>query len=523
MALSSGILKLSNELLRDILDQIEADPDKLVSLDRRAYLSQESFRPPPPPSRDQAQDIGSFRLVCRRFANLGAIHQFARVTTRFSRGGFQRLEGIAGSPHIARHVKKFSYMVPYFYVQGRERASDRLSKLRGTFGAGDIDHFTRKANEQYDLVRDQEDSRVLRRALTAFRSLQHVQILRVQDQEDAELLIYIRRAHLQPPIVELQWEAACSHSTKTLGKALLASKSPCSRFSSPMLSPRSAEVLAERAPNSFGPLVQRLTSLELHFDDQTNDLDQKMLELSGLFKTVFDAAHNMQAVHVGFPSHRPLSLRLEDVFHHVKWEKLCAFGIQAWKLDAEEVIGLAERHRDRLRGLRLRDVLLKEGSKWSDVLRFLRDDMTRLDWVSLRRIGYAKHFDEQSAAAGFEIADPPGGTSDSDEEDNNDIGDYSEAASQDDAQMESDDAGQSEEDEDDESGPQAYELGFPGQLEDAQGSTLTTAVTTEGCNGRASTGNSGSSTDDLGDDGIFVSNLQRKEWERWVLRRSRPK
>lgn len=113
-----GILALSNELLRDILDYIEADPKKLVSLDRREYLSQESFKLPPPPSPDEAQTIGSFRLTCRRFSELGAVHQFARVTTRFSRKGLKRLENIAGQDHLAKHVKKFSYMVPFFYVEG---------------------------------------------------------------------------------------------------------------------------------------------------------------------------------------------------------------------------------------------------------------------------------------------------------------------------------------------------------------------------------------------------------------------
>ena len=113
-----GILKLSNELLREILDHIEADPEKLVSLDRRAYLSQESFKPPPPPTRDQAQNISNFRLTSKRFSELGAVHQFARVTTRFSRKGLKRLENIAGQDHLAKHVKKFSYMVPYFYVEG---------------------------------------------------------------------------------------------------------------------------------------------------------------------------------------------------------------------------------------------------------------------------------------------------------------------------------------------------------------------------------------------------------------------
>jgi hypothetical protein len=113
-----GILELSNELLREILDHIESDPEKLISLDRRAYLSQESFKITPPPERDQAQTIANFRLTCKRLSDLGAIHQFARVTTRFSRKGLKRLEAIAGQEHLAKHVRKFSYMVPFFYVEG---------------------------------------------------------------------------------------------------------------------------------------------------------------------------------------------------------------------------------------------------------------------------------------------------------------------------------------------------------------------------------------------------------------------
>lgn len=113
-----GLLDLSNELLVEILGHITSEPDRLVSLDRRDYLSQESFKAPPPPERDQAQTVASFRLTCRRFSQLGVINQFARITTRFSRKGLQRLENIASHEHISRHVKKFSYMVPFFYVEG---------------------------------------------------------------------------------------------------------------------------------------------------------------------------------------------------------------------------------------------------------------------------------------------------------------------------------------------------------------------------------------------------------------------
>ncbi|KAJ9627072.1 hypothetical protein H2203_003533 [Taxawa tesnikishii (nom. ined.)] len=522
---SGGILSLSNELLRDVLDQIAADPDRLVNVDRRAYLSQESFRPPPPPSRDQAEDIGSFRLVCKRFAELGAPHQFGRVTTRFSVKGFERLEAIAEQPHLAKHVKKFSYMVPCFYSEGdastympelhkhetnwrtdRERLNAVLPRLQLRMDYLDLSVFDRKANEQRKIVRTQED---------------HVQILRVQDRDDERLLNLVRHNHELAHLVQLQWAPACMHSAKTIGAALLASHSKTfSRFSSPMLSPVSAVTQAEHPPSSFSRLAERLTCLELHFDDGS-DLESRMQELSSLFKTVFTAAINMEAVHVGFPSHRPLDLPLEALFHDVRWKRLVAFGVQGWRLNADEIIALARRHRDRLKGLRLRDVLLKEGSMWKDVLGFLRDSMLRLDWVSLRRIGYAKYFDEYWAHAGHEIPDdPPGGASESDDDSDMELYEPTDAGHEDsdvDRGTVSDFGGSEDitdsehDDSDDEHGPRAHEMDFP----PLHSPDTPSSVPWCNCNGN----NYPNSVEDLGDDGIFVDNTKRKMWEKWVMRR----
>ena len=115
-----GIQDLSNDLLRDILDQIESNPELTISVDRRAYLSVESFRPPSPPPPPRAQDIGNFRLTCRRFAEAGIPYQFTRIATRFSPAGFERLENICNCPHLARHTRKFSYLIPDFYLKGQE-------------------------------------------------------------------------------------------------------------------------------------------------------------------------------------------------------------------------------------------------------------------------------------------------------------------------------------------------------------------------------------------------------------------
>ncbi|KAL9061150.1 MAG: hypothetical protein Q9162_000295 [Coniocarpon cinnabarinum] len=496
-----GIHTLSNELLREVLNHIEADPDKLVTLDRRAYLSQESFKPPTFPSPDQAHDLGNFRLACRRFSDLGAVHQYARVTVRFSRHGLARLDWLAERPHLAQHVKKFSYMVPYFYAVGGRTGRDLRHNLPSEL---DFRHFTNKVAEQDAIKKSQYDVKVLQKAFLAFIHLCHIQILRLQDYEDGILLHWIRSARGRLQVIEPRWHTACFHSTKTIGAALLSSSSPCSRFSSPMLSIHSAKDLERLRPRDLPLLVQRLTSLELHFDD-SNELDQRMHELSSLFRHVLSAAENMQAIHIGFPSHYPLSLPLEDLFHHIRWKNLIAFGIQAWKLNADEIISLVRRHRDKLRGLRLRDVLLKRGSRWKDVLQVLRAELSRLEWVSLRRIGYADRFDEQMADIGIEIEDIPGGDSESGDED--EVLSLSEMDTQSSHTADGDDDdNEIDENDNEENGPHTNEMSFPHLLDHPRRWCY--------CNGQQVP-----SAEDLGDDGISVTNPQRKLWERWCIRR----
>ncbi|KAF2735165.1 hypothetical protein EJ04DRAFT_221171 [Polyplosphaeria fusca] len=508
-----GFLHLSTELLRVILDHVEPDPDKFISVERRAYLSQESFKQPAPPEKTDAQAIADFRLTCKRFAELGAIYQFSRVTTRFSRKGLQRLENIADQPHLAKHVKKFSYMVPFFYVEGRERVLDLLPRLPDDVGALDVRHFVRKINDQKDIVQNKVDVRVLNKAISAFTALQHVQILRLQDQEDGMLISYIRSREGLNQLVELKWPPACSHSTKTIGAALLASGSPCTRFSSPMLSPQSALPLAGDPPDTFSLLAERLTCLELHFDDGT-DLDQRMRELSSLSKVVFNAAKNMQAVHIGFPSYHPLSLPLEEIFHNVKWDRLVAFGIQAWRLDADEIIALARRHRERLQGLRLRDVVLKDGSRWRDVLEFLRNEMNRLDWVSLRRIDYENHFDAQRGSLGAEVPDDPPFSSDSDDE--SDEWDPHDGADGDitNGHVHDEESDGSLDGSASDSGTDEPEQG--GNIDFPAWPDTPASVPWCNCNGRMAHLDT---ADVLGDDGLSVHPTQRKMWERWVVRR----
>jgi hypothetical protein len=403
--------------------------------------------------------------------------------------------------------------------------------LQSSLWSFDASTYEKKIQEQRTIVDDKEDLDVLIRAFSAFRGLKHVQILPVQDQADAQLLNYLRRNAQLFEYVDLRWPPACSHSTRTIGDAIILAHGNPERFSSPMLSPQSAQWLAAQPPGAgsgfpaLQSIAEGLTSIEVHFDGGF-ELDEQIRDLSPLFKAVFHAAKNLQEVHVGFPTHRPLSLRLEDVFHHVRWEKLIAFGIQSWRLDTEQIIELVSRHRERLKGLRLRDVLLTEGSMWTDVLQYLRNEMKRLEWVSLRRIDYAAHFDDMMASMGGEIQDDWLGGYDSDSMDDLDD-EYDEEEEQpeanhangsvighhsdDDTIGSESDSGHEDAASNDDHGPEAHEMSFPQLQPDTP-----TSQTWCSCD---YTSNEREGAENLGDDGIWVTYQKRKLWEKWAVRR----
>lgn len=520
---------LPDELIALIFDHL-APETKTVSEDSRRFLSVESFGPPPEILPCAVQHIGNFRQASRRFADIGAPLLFGRVQARLSRTGLQRLDTLS-KWQVATHVKKFSYMVPYFYVDydpTSESTRSLLLELEAHYsqiGASAFQEkmyrFQCKISEQRRITGSGYDAHVLNKAVASFTSLQHVQLLRLHDEEDTILMSYLRQRDRarDVAVIRPEWTEACIHGSRTIGAALLASNVPCEKFSSPQLSPQSARFLLQNTPNSFATLAGRLTCLTLHFDDG-DDLDIKMGELSGLFKSVFAAATEMKTVHVGFPSHRPLNLPLEVVFHNVTWRKLMAFGIQGWKLTEDEIINLALRHREQLRGLRLRDIVLREGSYWKDVLGELRDSMSKLNWVSLRRIGYERDFDNKLQEVGAEVPDGLESESDSDSEMSE--GEYEAFAGPSNSQhytthddhedfQDNDTASDSAFDSDAEHGGDAYNMDFP-----PLDSPVTPASATWcNCNARSWA----DSSESLGDDGISVSNAQRKAWEKWVVRR----
>lgn len=380
----------------------------------------------------------------------------------------------------------------------------------------DLRRLRERANEQRMIIAGERDVQVLKNAISKFTSLQLIQLLRVAGEEDNMVLTYLKTHTEARRNVNLDWTSACSHASQTLGAALLASSNvQWNRFSLPMASPTSARFLRVSGPGSISTLAERLTCLTLHFDD-SDDLDTKLHELSELFEGVFMRAKKMKAVHIGFPSYRPLTLPLEDIFHHVTWDDLIAFGVQGWELDADEITGLLRRHANKLRGVRLRDVHLKEGSLWKDVLGFLREEMRQLSWVSLRRIGYTAYFHspEFSQHTGAEVPGEMPEDSDSEEADEIVVaGTASDSASEVQAEEERSAGYDSDEAEgsDEEHGPAADEMEFP---------SLESPVTPPSapwcsCDRRELTG----AEEVLDDDGYFVDNAKRKRWERWVLYR----
>jgi hypothetical protein len=202
-------------------------------------------------------------------------------------------------------------------------------------------------------------------------------------------------------LVQLKWPPACKHGLQSLGQALAASQSKCNKVSVPAMDQGAALSLVSSPVPRLSIFAQNLTSLILQF--ATADRDG-LSQLSPHFQRFLSRLSNVEAIHIGFPMAQPLDVRLEDIFHGIRWPKLKALGIQAWRLGPNEIIDIARRHKRTLHGLRLREVLLKEGF-WSDILNMLRSEMEALDWVSLRRIDYASHFDNVQEGQGFEIGD----------------------------------------------------------------------------------------------------------------------
>lgn len=118
-AMKPALDRLPEDVLKIMVEMIYEDSQRFVPIDRREFLSIESF----PPVQPDTSTLSSFRLVCKYFSELGLPYQFSRVTTRFSRQGFQRLDKISSCVRAAKCTRRFIYMVPYFFVEGTPQSA----------------------------------------------------------------------------------------------------------------------------------------------------------------------------------------------------------------------------------------------------------------------------------------------------------------------------------------------------------------------------------------------------------------
>jgi hypothetical protein len=252
------------------------------------------------------------------------------------------------------------------------------------------------------------DLSLLSRALSSFSSLRQIKLLRVQDKADESILDLLGELDSEPELI-LDWNIACSRAVRNLGIALLQSGRHSVRFIGPQISPEATSGLLKTPRPTIAAIGVRLTCLDVSFH-ATDDITAVIESLSEVFRVFFVAARNLVSIHIGFPARTPVDINLEDIFHNVQWDRLHTLGIQGWRLDSNEIIGILRRHQKVLRDFRMPYVYLREGSRWRDVLSMLHGEMDQLERVDLREIDYASHFDGETMN-GIEVPGSPSDTS----------------------------------------------------------------------------------------------------------------
>lgn len=111
--------KLPTDVLREIVDYLDSNSENF-QMNYTKWPPKRYYPVRQPPGRgEEVKTIFSLRLVNRRFAEICASYLFRCVVHRsFNRKGFEQLQMLAEKPHLAAHVKKFVYLVPYRFVEG---------------------------------------------------------------------------------------------------------------------------------------------------------------------------------------------------------------------------------------------------------------------------------------------------------------------------------------------------------------------------------------------------------------------
>lgn len=408
------ILNMPEEVWSKIYKLLGYNKENLLPLWKRASLSVESFASAPPQPHDLDtgnSHISKFRLVCKRWAEIGLKNQFARVQIRFSNRDFPRLRRLARWKHAASHVKQFSYIVPRFYSKDAYQFEELLQHFNVASTSSQIserrqaptdsqnrvaEHYRRqifnamlKAREQRRIINEEVDQNALRVAMKAFIHLKQIRVMRVVDPVDGGWAIFLQNNPIYADTrTDSEWTAASDHALSTLYAAVRRSGSPFVRFSSRFMEPSMPISLTNTLFNQVGGIARQLISIELQFVDDT-DPNERLAALSPLFRILFKSAIHLESFHIG--CNRQISVPLAVVFHNVHFENLNHIGLSKWQLDWEDLLRLLERHQ-RLKSLRLRGIILKRSSleeaNWEKVLRFIRLNLRWLEWLSLRDIGY---------------------------------------------------------------------------------------------------------------------------------------
>ncbi|KAK6347292.1 hypothetical protein TWF696_007364 [Orbilia brochopaga] len=396
--------RLPTDVLREVLDQLDPEYTDITTRMKFWTPRRNDFG-----SQTVMTDLRQFRLVCKRFAELGAQYLFRTIAHRYNSRSFKRLSDLADHPVFANHVKKFIYLMPYFYVQGAKdftefkRDFDDFDMQVGSYSAifQEPLHCLEVFEEQRHLMNSGDDLRVLKKAMKSFRSLQQVQILSVLGEKDSKLLD-LAENYDEWDYVDCKWIPACQHAVDTMLQALNYGRPPVYSFVSPRLNPQSLLSLSPEVQVLGLSTWSQLTYLKLNFNHMSDrdwyhtQLENKIVMLSDFFETLFRTAQNLTELHIGFFPASPLRLQLEQVFHGAVWPRLRIFGIECWRLTAEEIINKVNMHAHTLRGIRLASIYLKEDSYWKDLVVTLKS--LDLEWLSLDNIGYEKEFDSRTPA-----------------------------------------------------------------------------------------------------------------------------
>ncbi|PWW80105.1 hypothetical protein C7212DRAFT_273691 [Tuber magnatum] len=481
---------LPTEVFNEILDQFEPGLHELPRANPWARP-----RPYKPEHIDSKQHFARLRLVSKRFSELAAPYLFRSIGLRFNMKSFGRLERLSEQPKLAKHVKKFVYLMPYLYVEGKDREPF---------------YYPTVYKEQQDVMRGSYDLFVLKKAMKSFTSLQQIQLLSVMVHKDI-VLRNLASSFDNWDFIDCRWIPACSHAAETLLLAILYGKPPVNSFSSPTLSPQSLLAISSGMQQSALASFKQLSHLEVTFDERpdrsyldtaTTHLRGHISPISEFFRQFCMCTVNLSTLYLRFTPGLPVRLPLEDVFHNTVWSKLRVLGIGSWMLRAEEIIGIAKRHQGTLKGIRLSEVYLADGDRWRDVVIALKTHMKTLDWVSFQDIGYeSEHVRKVSYIETYSDSSSEGDEDDSLEMDTESISSSS-------SHVHSSQAGD--------------DVIYGNVFTSSEDTGISSDTSSLGDGANAGMGNLGEKEEcefeeDLEDYGLTVSQAQRKHWERWIV------